>query len=390
MRFGTHLSARKIRRKLDASGPLDTGRAGVELLSRKLVFTPLFATLFERGYPPSIPRHRLLDESETFRPEPIDSSATDAAFDEDRFVTLVPGGRILAGSGAIFTGEGELVVESLSPSADRSAYTTIPLIDHLFRDGPRFVTDIFTGDVHSLRPADDSTGLLCPLIPRYRNYYHWTIETLPKLRLLDAFGDETGREPTLLVPADPPAWMRDSLRLLGGEDFPIRHAREPVYDADPTVVPSFAGTVTGAEHRWFKRQTSGLRGDADTDRSRRIYVSRAGARERRVHNDDAVLDALDDYGFEPYRLEELPVAEQVRLFAEAEAVVGPHGAGLSNIVYSDDVAVVELFGSNVKTNFARIAEAAGFEYHRLEGRQDGPDIEVDVSRLRETVEQIVD
>lgn len=394
MQFGTHFSARKLRRKLDASGPRATCVASAELLSRKLLFTPLFATLLERGALGAVSRERLLATHDVHPIQPSDGQLTvDSDQESSRFVVAVPDGYVLPGSGAVFTANGEFVVESVSPPTMDAEYKIIPLIGHLFHDGPRFTLDLLRGDVQSLGPVDDSADLLCPLIPRYRNYYHWTVETLPKLRVLDAFRRETGREPTLLLPDDPPSWMLESFRLLGGDEFPVRHARAPVYRADSTLVPAFVYTITAADYAWFTERTAGVRGtdtDTDTDRSRRIYVSRAGARERRVHNDAAVLDALGDYGFEPYRLEELPVAEQVRLFAEAEAVVGPHGAGLSNLVYSEDVAVVELFGSNVKTNFARIAEAAGFEYHRLQGRQDGPDIEIDVSRLREVLEQVVD
>ncbi|GCF14468.1 hypothetical protein Harman_24030 [Haloarcula mannanilytica] len=99
---------------------------------------------------------------------------------------------------------------------------------------------------------------------------------------------------------------------------------------------------------------------------------------------------LRTYGFETHRLEELSVAKQIQLFTNAEIVVGPHGAGLSNLVYSEDVTVVELFGDNLKPNFSRIAEVAGFDYHHIQCHNDGPDIYIDVSRLHETLEQVVD
>lgn len=384
MQFGTHFSARKIGRKLDASGPRATAIAGVELLARKLLVSPIFATLLKRGDFDSITRPRLLDAFEVHRVD----SGTDGT---ERFVATVPDGRVLPGSGAVLTAGGAFVVESTAVSSSDAEYVTRPLVRHLFRDGPRFTVDLLRGDVRSLGPVDETDDLLCPLLPRYPNYYHWTVETLPKIRLLESFRDATGREPTLLLPADPPSWMLESFRLLGGDDFPARHVRAPVHRAESMLVPSFVDSVTAAEHEWFRRRTAEVRdGGADEDHARRIYVSRAAAHERRVTNADAVLDALSAYGFESYRLEELPVAEQVRLFADADVVVGPHGAGLSNLVYSEDVAVVELLGSQLKRNFERISEVAGFEYHRLWCRQDGPDIEVDVNELVEVVERVVD
>jgi hypothetical protein len=384
MQFGTHFSTRKIGRKLDASGPRATCVAGAELLARKLLVSPIFATLLERGEFDSITRPRLLD---AFEVHWIDSGSGGA----ERFVATVPDGRVLPGSGAVLTAGGAFVVESTSGPSTGAEFTTRPLVRHLFRDGPRFTVDLLRGDVRSLGPVDEANDLLCPLLPRYPNYYHWTIQTLPKIRLLESFRDATGREPTLLLPADPPSWMLESFRLLGGDAFPVRHVRAPVHRAESMLLPSFVETITGVEYEWFTRRTAGLRGDgSDDDHARRIYVSRSAANERRVTNADAVLDALSAYGFESYRLEELPVAEQVRLFADADVVVGPHGAGLSNLVYSEDVAVVELLAAQLKRNFERISDAAGFEYHRLWCRQDGPDIEVDVDELVEIVERVVD
>jgi len=54
------------------------------------------------------------------------------------------------------------------------------------------------------------------------------------------------------------------------------------------------------------------------------------------------------------------------------------------------VAVVELLAAQLKRNFERIASAAGFDYHRLWCRQDGPDIEANVDELVEVVEKIAD
>jgi capsular polysaccharide biosynthesis protein len=57
-----------------------------------------------------------------------------------------------------------------------------------------------------------------------------------------------------------------------------------------------------------------------------------------------VLEALSPFGFEKVDPGTLTVAKQVRLFAEAELVVGAHGAGLSNLVFCPEgAAVLELF-----------------------------------------------
>ena len=60
----------------------------------------------------------------------------------------------------------------------------------------------------------------------------------------------------------------------------------------------------------------------------------------------------------------LSFAEQVALFAEAEVVVGPHGAGLTNCVFmAPGGALIELtHDKRVVWTFHEVAGAAGLNY----------------------------
>lgn len=79
-------------------------------------------------------------------------------------------------------------------------------------------------------------------------------------------------------------------------------------------------------------------------RRKRIYISRAESyNQRHITNESELLKALDKFGFQKYILENMPLSEQIELFYDAEVVVAPHGAGLSNIIFSDNIKVLELF-----------------------------------------------
>lgn len=76
---------------------------------------------------------------------------------------------------------------------------------------------------------------------------------------------------------------------------------------------------------------------------RRVLISRGQSGRRRCLNEDQVLAALAPYGFERHCLEDLSVSEQLCLFAESVLLVGPHGAGFTNLVAcASHACIVEL------------------------------------------------
>ena len=75
----------------------------------------------------------------------------------------------------------------------------------------------------------------------------------------------------------------------------------------------------------------------------RIYISRDKADKRRIVNETKLFEKLEQLGFKKYILEDMSMNDQVELFYDAEAVVSPHGAGLTNIIYADRINVFEIF-----------------------------------------------
>jgi capsular polysaccharide biosynthesis protein len=219
------------------------------------------------------------------------------------------------------------------------------------------------------------------MIPRYRNYFHWLIECLPRLRGIRVYEERTGTDVSLLVPADLPEWIFESLRLVGVPKDRLVPAEAPVYRTSDLVVPSFP-LPTATECAWIRAQVlERAAEDVGVETGTNVYISRAGATERTVRNEDAVVSALSEYGFESYRLEELSVAAQARLFDEADLIVGAHGAGLSNLVFCTDGTALELFGRKIKSNYANIAETVGIHYESLQCAAAGVDLVVDTDRL---------
>jgi capsular polysaccharide biosynthesis protein len=135
-------------------------------------------------------------------------------------------------------------------------------------------------------------------------------------------------------------------------------------------------------------RTQGVETEAGDD-SHRVYVSRADATTRRVHNFEEIRSVLNHRGFETYVLGNLTVAEQIRIFANADTVVAPHGAGLTNVVYSDDLSVIELFGDKEMATFARLAKMLDHDYTPVDCEQRGVNLVVDPQRLDAVLEDVL-
>lgn len=105
---------------------------------------------------------------------------------------------------------------------------------------------------------------------------------------------------------------------------------------------------------------------------KKLYIVRTGVRE--ITNHEEVRRVLEKRGFEVVRCETLSMAEQVKLFASADAIVGAHGAGLSNMVFSPrGTRVIECLAPRfVETIFWYMATSCGLDYSFLMGGGEDP------------------
>jgi capsular polysaccharide biosynthesis protein len=114
---------------------------------------------------------------------------------------------------------------------------------------------------------------------------------------------------------------------------------------------------------------------------RRIYIDRRGAAIRPLVNEDALVTGLARLGFVPVRPERLSLPDQIRLFRGAEAVVAPHGAGLTNLGFCRPGCVVleVLMDAYVNWCFRHLAAVMQLNYDCVLGRARQPWGELDLA-----------
>lgn len=226
------------------------------------------------------------------------------------------------------------------------------------------------------RPAIEKRGTYFSLSFYWsRSYYHWLTETLPLLHGIAPFLPAGTRH---IISGPAQRFQLDCLRLLGvpPEQFveidPSESWRvetlifSPPATTDYTDLPPRAiragrytlRTLRGHRGpfnhspdglRWLaERLIDGSRGQPPPPLGTRLYISRRKAACRRLNEDD-IAPVLAAHGVAACTLEDLSLAEQIQLLNQAELVVAPHGAGLSNLMFCrPGTRVIEIFEPSVQ------------------------------------------
>lgn len=95
-----------------------------------------------------------------------------------------------------------------------------------------------------------------------------------------------------------------------------------------------------------------------------IYVARSDTLRRQMRNEDQLIGLPENEGVTIVVPGRLSVTEQISMFSGAKIVIGAHGGGLTNIVFSpEDAIVYELLPSHfLNVCFNRLAQARGLNY----------------------------
>jgi hypothetical protein len=170
------------------------------------------------------------------------------------------------------------------------------------------------------------------------NHSHWLLDALPRLALLPEFPADT----KVIVPGKLAAYQHESLAMLGLTDNRIRFSPEKHFQVEnyyfsspPSMIVCHSPYAVRFLRDFFLKKA-----DPDYHGPRRFYISRANA-PRNVENNMELERFFLELGWGVMDLSQLTFAQEIRLFAEAEAVCGIFGSGLTNTLFCrPDCAVV--------------------------------------------------
>ena len=199
-------------------------------------------------------------------------------------------------------------------------------------------------------PAAPRVADECLLVARQNDtvWGHWAYEMLPKIVLAEAHFPGRFR---YVVPA----------RVLGSSDSPMRQYVAAILSsleaygvgADRLLPISLTDALTfdslfdmsgiwplpseemnGLHSELIKLMNRQLKKPGEIVAPRRAFLVRPRDGRRRIANNDALVERARNHGFTEIDLSEWKLADQVRLFRDAELVAGVHGSGFAGALYA--------------------------------------------------------
>ncbi len=202
-----------------------------------------------------------------------------------------------------------------------------------------------------------------------QNFHHWLCDALPRLEAwLQRHATADLVMPGRALGED---FVRESLEAYGdrvrviaqpGEASAARVERLVAIGRTASTEQQHDRLVATVAARLLRRY-----GGERATTGRRVHISRAKARLRRIVNESELTPVFARHGFETVFTEELSLAEQVAMMVGARALVGAHGAGLTNMMFMPPGGSVlelrQLYGP--PNCFFTLAGASGHGYRYL-------------------------
>tara|TARA_B100001250_G_scaffold40953_1_gene32402 strand:- start:19 stop:1134 length:1116 start_codon:yes stop_codon:yes gene_type:complete len=212
------------------------------------------------------------------------------------------------------------------------------------------------------------------------NYFHWLFDVLPKIGMLEKCYD-LNKINFFLCP-NLNNWQLRTLNLLGIDknkclsSVKYRHIK--------------ANNIITMSHPWLKSKNiiydienlplwiskwlrfKFLKKKSNKNFPKKIYIDRSDSESnlrnfRYIVNESEVVNFLKKKGFKALRLTDLSFEEEIKLFNNAEVVVGLQGAGLTNLIWSGNkTKIIELRSKLTNKLFENLALQNKIKFNKIQ------------------------
>jgi Glycosyltransferase 61 len=203
----------------------------------------------------------------------------------------------------------------------------------------------------------------------WENYWHFFNDSLCQLCMLDDFG----------IPPDTPIVVPDFVQRTpyiheAFKKTPWLAQRRWVYQDQKTWVKArrWAFCKNRANNLQYLDRILDQLGvpKATSQPGPKVFISRRTATSRRIKNEQQIGEIAQRAGLTVLNTETMTLDQQITTFSRAEVVVGPHGAGLTNILFrrSGNLRLLEISPKNlIAPHYFWLAKLYGHDYASMLG-----------------------
>ncbi len=181
------------------------------------------------------------------------------------------------------------------------------------------------------------------------NYWHWLFDVLPRFKIYKNANFNLEEIDYYLFPSLKKNFQNETLNLLGIDKIKRLSSKNyRHFSADSIIVTSHPYTLLNDPEVdslnipiWLSNflKNSFLKKSLNVSNiknfNKKIYINRKdGTSLRYIINENELMSYLDKEGFLSLTLSDYSFSDQVAIFNNAEQIIGLHGAGFANIVFS--------------------------------------------------------
>lgn len=199
-------------------------------------------------------------------------------------------------------------------------------------------------------------------------YYHWMLEILPKLGMLEREGIPLNSIDHFLVREITAQWQLETLARFGIDRSRIvETANKPDWRCKRLLHIDLNCGINLKMHRFIPQWMKHLYPQETSNQPRiKLYITRPAGVRRGISNEGEFLPLLHKAGFTVMPMEGLSVADQAALLARADVLMSPHGGALTNMVFCrPGIKVVEILSRHVFPYYYGLAANCGHQYHAI-------------------------
>jgi capsular polysaccharide biosynthesis protein len=173
----------------------------------------------------------------------------------------------------------------------------------------------------------------------YQNYYHFLLEILPRLFVLKHLASTH----KLIINKNIPGFVKEYIELFNFKEI-LYLKDDEIAIADHLIFSTYLSRGLAYNEKVIQEMSAWLReklfNNSIDNAPEKIFISRDNAKYRKTVNEDEVFAFLQQNGFVKFNLDEPSIKAQANFFKNAKYIIGSHGAGFSNMIYSKHCKLV--------------------------------------------------